>query len=71
MLDQVIEHLLEVPFAYLLGLFLVLDSDGLKVIDSHSLHLMEGWVVGSVNCVFPIDVTNAKEGVVCAMASGT
>jgi hypothetical protein len=63
-LHQIIEHLLEVPFANYLSFFLVLGSYCIKVIDPHSLHLMEGWVMSSVNGVLTVDITNAKEGIV-------
>lgn len=71
MLNQIIEHLLKVSFANHLCLFLILDSDCLEVIDSHSFHLVKGWVMGSIYCVFSIDVTNAQECVISAIASGT
>ena len=45
-------------------MLLVFGANIVEIVYSNTLHLMESGIMSTVNCIFPIDISDAKECIV-------
>lgn len=45
-------------------MLLVFGANVLKIVDPDTLHLMECGIMSTIHCIFPIDISDAKECIV-------